>query len=320
MPLETGTFISDFVTANPAHSDSVGQADSHVRFIKSCLLNTFTAISGAVTATHTQLNAAAAAVVAGTTPAIHALGTALLPSMTFLGNLNTGVFSPAANKVGIATNGLLAALFGSDQSLTLTGAYLGGTGQLGVIGEPRVWLSNTLPSGNFAWLNGQAINRVANPTLFTMWGTTYGAGDGSTTFNIPNWQGVVPIGRATMGGAADPGLVTNAGISTLGTILGEGKHAQLQTELPAFKPAITITDPTHPHGVSGGTLGGTSSQACWVGGGSFSGQSCVTIPTTIVVNNASTGVTAALTSNLGSGTAFNVVQPSAVCNWMVLLG
>jgi hypothetical protein len=56
MALETGTYISDLVSTNPAAGDAKAQGDDHLRLIKSTLLATFTGISGAVTATHTQIN------------------------------------------------------------------------------------------------------------------------------------------------------------------------------------------------------------------------------------------------------------------------
>lgn len=306
MPLETGTYISDLVSTNPAHTDSVGAADSHLRFIKSTLLASFSGVTGAVTATHTALNAAAAAVVAGTIAAIHALGTAALPSITFLGNLNTGIYSPGANQVAISTNGAQAFLVKADGSLN------GGTGQLGIIGEPRLWLSNTLPAGNFAWLNGATVTVASNPVLFSMWGYAYG-GNGTTTMGLPNFQDVVPIGRGTMGGASDPALV--AGVTTVGTIVGTGTHTLAQAELPAIKPAITITDPGHSHTPQGGAsflATSTGPSTAIAGAGTITQQ-----PSTAT---STTGVSAALTSNLGSATPFSVVQPSIVTNWITLLG
>lgn len=56
MALEIGTYISDLIATNPASGDTEGQGDDHLRLIKSTLLNTFAAITGAVTATHTELN------------------------------------------------------------------------------------------------------------------------------------------------------------------------------------------------------------------------------------------------------------------------
>ena len=57
MGLETGTYISDLVTTNPVGAtDQVSTADDHIRLIKSTIKTTFAAITGAVTATHTELN------------------------------------------------------------------------------------------------------------------------------------------------------------------------------------------------------------------------------------------------------------------------
>jgi hypothetical protein len=44
---------------------------------------------------------------------------------------------------------------------------------------------NTVPQG-YLLCNGQAISRTTYSSLFTVIGTTYGSGDGSTTFNLPN--------------------------------------------------------------------------------------------------------------------------------------
>lgn len=56
MGLETGTYISDLVSANPLGSDAKSTSDDHLRLIKSCVKATFPNVSGAVTPTHTELN------------------------------------------------------------------------------------------------------------------------------------------------------------------------------------------------------------------------------------------------------------------------
>ena len=61
MALESGTYISDLVSSNPGSTDTVAQGDDHIRLIKALLLATFPNITGAVTGTHTQLNAILAA-------------------------------------------------------------------------------------------------------------------------------------------------------------------------------------------------------------------------------------------------------------------
>ena len=57
MGLETGTYLDALVPTNPASTDGLAQADDHIRLIKSTLANSFPGITGAVTATHTELNA-----------------------------------------------------------------------------------------------------------------------------------------------------------------------------------------------------------------------------------------------------------------------
>lgn len=58
--LETTTYINGLVATNPTSGDPVSQADDHMRLLKSALLATFPSITGAVTATHTQINSSAA--------------------------------------------------------------------------------------------------------------------------------------------------------------------------------------------------------------------------------------------------------------------
>lgn len=59
----------------------------------------------------------------------------------------------------------------------------------GAAGQVAFFAQQTAPSG---WLkaNGAAISRVAYATLFAAIGTTFGAGDGSTTFNLPDMRGL----------------------------------------------------------------------------------------------------------------------------------
>lgn len=56
MGLETGTYINSLVATNPVVGDDVAQGDDHLRLLKSVILNTAPNVTGAITATHTQLN------------------------------------------------------------------------------------------------------------------------------------------------------------------------------------------------------------------------------------------------------------------------
>lgn len=57
MALETGTYIDSLVVTNPVATDGLAQADDHMRLIKATIKATFPSITGAVTSTHTELNA-----------------------------------------------------------------------------------------------------------------------------------------------------------------------------------------------------------------------------------------------------------------------
>lgn len=63
-------------------------------------------------------------------------------------------------------------------------------------GEIKIWTSSTIPDG-FLLCNGAAVSRETYANLFSVIGTTYGAGDGSTTFNIPDLRDRYIIGANT---------------------------------------------------------------------------------------------------------------------------
>jgi len=64
------------------------------------------------------------------------------------------------------------------------------------------YAGSTAPTG---WLfcNGQAVSRTVESQLFAVLGTTYGAGNGTTTFNLPDLRGRVIIGKDTATNSAD---------------------------------------------------------------------------------------------------------------------
>lgn len=66
------------------------------------------------------------------------------------------------------------------------------------IGLPQPTLSNTLYS-NEIWLEGQAVSRTTYADLFNIYGTTYGTGNGSTTFNLPDFRNRVMWGSTSFG-------------------------------------------------------------------------------------------------------------------------
>ena len=70
--------------------------------------------------------------------------------------------------------------------------FSGGGGSVGA-GFIQPFAASTVPTG---WLecDGSAVSRTTYADLFTVIGTTYGSGDGSTTFNLPDLKGKVVAG------------------------------------------------------------------------------------------------------------------------------
>jgi microcystin-dependent protein len=81
---------------------------------------------------------------------------------------------------------------------------------LTMTGEVRMWSGATTPSGWMA-CNGSAISRSNYLDLFAILGTTYGAGDGSSTFNIPDMRGRVAVGTGSGAGLTNRALGQNGG-------------------------------------------------------------------------------------------------------------
>ena len=109
----------------------------------------------------------------------------------------------------------------------------------------------TAPASAFALPFGQAISRTTYANLFNLVATTYGAGDGSTTFNLPDLRGYLLAGKDDMGGAAASRITAGAsGIA--GNTLGAVGGAETVTLTPVQMPvhAHGVNDPTHAHGVS----------------------------------------------------------------------
>lgn len=168
------------------------------------------------------------------------------------------------------------------------------------------------PSG-FLTCDGSAVSRVTYAALFTAIGTTWGAGDGSTTFNVPDTRRRTTIGS---GGTAIAGPA-----NTVGAVGGEETHVLITAELaahnhgvsdPSHTHANSLTDPTHSH-----LWGNNAQQSAGAGAGNLGGSGTGTASVTsssatgITINNAAqtTGITVL---NSGSGTAHNNMQPSAV--------
>lgn len=149
--------------------------------------------------------------------------------------------------------------------------------------------------------NGAAYSRAAYPALFAVIGTTYGAGDGGTTFNVPNLQGRVPVGAGTgyglgsTGGAATVSLTAEqlATHRHSGTTAVAGDHVHAPTGGGSF-----ISHTNAGGGIGNGSVFlGTQSHPTTANGGSHSHQF--------------------ITDESGSGAPHNNMQPYVVINYII---
>ena len=157
------------------------------------------------------------------------------------------------------------------------------------IGTVVDYAGATAPTG---WLlcYGQAISRTTYADLFDVLSTTYGAGDGSTTFNLPDLRGRVVAGQDDMGGSSANRLTgASGGVNgdTLGGTGGAETHVLTTTEMPAHTHAVGFTDQATAGGVAN-TVGGTDGS----------------------VN----------TGSAGSDGAHNNVQPTIILNKIIFAG
>ena len=157
------------------------------------------------------------------------------------------------------------------------------------------WSAASLPTG-FLECAGAAVSRSTYSALFAIVGTTYGAGDGSSTFNLPNLADNVPVGKSPGKALASTGGANTVTVTPSGNVGGSTANATLSTAQLA----------SHSH--SGGGNAGTQARA-----GNTTNQPAIG-PTFSPANTGNAGSGSGHSHNMSatfSGTASNpsVLQP-----------
>jgi microcystin-dependent protein len=122
-------------------------------------------------------------------------------------------------------------------------------------GAIDLYPSNIAPVGWFM-CDGTAVSRTTYSQLFSVIGTYYGAGDGSTTFNLPDLKGRMPVGYAVSGGHANVSSIGNNDGLAVSTRRPKHNHTNSVTQsnnltLPAH--THSSTESAHSHGYTGTT-------------------------------------------------------------------
>jgi microcystin-dependent protein len=174
-------------------------------------------------------------------------------------------------------------------------------------GSVSAYAGSAAPTG---WLlcSGAAVSRATYAALFAIVGTTYGIGDGSTTFNLPDLRGRAVAGVDNMGGTA-ANRITSGGSGIVGTTLGASGGLQTHTLLTAETPA-------HSHFIAspGGVGSGALSNSNYV---DYSMTSYATGNNNYVLYGTSAASDRGLTSSTGGGGAHNNTQPTMMLNYII---
>lgn len=249
-------------------------------------------------------------------------GTAAAPSHTFASALDTGMYFPSTNKLGFSAGGLgLIILDIARKGIGQDGAILTYTDGaiISPVGRVTSFAGATAPSG---WLlcYGQAVPRsgpTGYPELFFIIGTTYGSGDGSTTFNLPDLRGRTIYGKDDMGGSA-ANRITTAGSGLDGLTLGAGGGSQTRTLLTVNLPAYT---PAGSNASSSVTISGQGSGTLIqnnTGPVTSPGFGVVFGTTTLTASAAAQTFTG--TAQGGTSTPFAILSPGMIMNKIIFAG
>jgi microcystin-dependent protein len=187
------------------------------------------------------------------------------------------------------------------------------------IGMIADYAGSTAPA---LWLlcYGQEVSRTTYAGLFAVVSTTFGAGDASTTFNLPDCRGRVRAGLDNMGGSDAGRLGDILTGTTIGSTGGSETVTLTTDQLAAHQhgPGTLSTNNSgnHTHNYQRGNVNARSVSG--TGGGFVTDGETTTA--TSGDGNHSHSVTAGVTASAGGGEAHSNLQPTMVFNTIIFAG
>ncbi len=230
-------------------------------------------------------------------------GTLAAPAMSFNSETGTGLIL-TGNGIGFVKGGVLIAEIGS-------GGFTAGV----PIGAGVDFWGTTAPAG-WVFAYGQALSRTTYAALFDTFGTTFGVGNGTTTFNVPDKRGRSSFGKDDMGGTSANRITSQSGGwdgDTLGASGGTETHTLSVAQLPASPPSgsVAVSYPAHQY------LRWASGAAGLASGSNFNLPTGELSSSTTPPNAQNFSLSM---SNLGSGQAHNNLPPGISCNYIIFAG
>lgn len=197
-------------------------------------------------------------------------------------------------------------------------------------GSVYLFAGNTAPQG-YLLCDGSAVSRDTYATLYAVIGDTFGAGDGVSTFNLPNLSGRVVIGASTNHAFASTGgeethVLTSAEIPAHAHTIPSHTHANtIAATTPSF--SHTITQPAYKYSKPNSTVGCTASSSFSSRSGTSNATASRTnlsiadhAATACTMSGAVTDCAAFNTQNTGSGTAHDNMQPYITLSYIIATG
>lgn len=235
-----------------------------------------------------------------------------LPLVTVLPSKPQG--RDEVNLLNTVTNGVTRWIY-----LTKTAAWAQISGPpIGVI----EWTCAAAAPLGYLIADGTAVSRITYAGLFALCSTTYGVGDGTTTFNVPDLRGRVPLGAGTGNQLNTP---TGSGVITGGTPMtprsvgawgGEETHLLSTSEMPSHSHGTNTgtqsADHSHTTGIDYRLAGGSGANYAFI----TDGSGTVVGPVTTTSGGVSVNHTHAITPE-GGGARHAVVNPFVVLSYII---
>lgn len=141
-----------------------------------------------------------------------------------------------------------------DSKLAAAGAFTVATGMI----LPWAAALADIPTG-YLGCDGAAVSRSTYSALFALVGTTHGAGDGSSTFNLPNFQNRMAIGKSGTYALGATGGATTATASISGSVqVTVNSHTLTTAQIPAHSHFIMKEGAVTTNGVFGAVTNPTA--------------------------------------------------------------